>query len=164
VDRFWWGVVVALAVNLSSAYLKPRLDVALSRTSSWWRSRSAARIAEQKRVLDELRDPEKQMLVLVEGIVTGFASVQFFALTILFMLLHMDSLLLHVNSSKGSTVGWGGLTDAVTEGFIVVGMMISLKAFLEFHDGLGKLRKAVEVKINDHENPLEETNPPATPR
>jgi hypothetical protein len=43
----WWitAVVVALLINLLSAYLKPRIDAALVRTWSWWRERSEARTA-----------------------------------------------------------------------------------------------------------------------
>lgn len=58
----WWiSVVVAgLLVNLASAYLKPRVDRALLRGSSWWRSRSAARIAERDaRVADMARNDRR---------------------------------------------------------------------------------------------------------
>ena len=55
-SSWWLSVVVAgLLVNLASAYLKPRLDGALLRSSSWWRSHSAERLAKRRRRVDALR-------------------------------------------------------------------------------------------------------------
>ena len=53
----WWiSVVVAgLLVNLASAYLKPRVDGALLRSSSWWRSKSQARIARRAQRIQAIR-------------------------------------------------------------------------------------------------------------
>lgn len=56
----WWvtAVFVAGIMNLVTAYVKPRLDRAFLRSSSWWRSRSAARLAARQRYLESLQEPD----------------------------------------------------------------------------------------------------------
>jgi hypothetical protein len=56
----WWisVVIVGIAVNILSGYVKLPIDKLLSRTSSWWASRSATRAAERHLRVQAMRgDP-----------------------------------------------------------------------------------------------------------
>jgi hypothetical protein len=78
----WWisVVVVGLAVNLASAYLKPRLDALLLRSSSRWRSRSAERLARRRQAVDELRSNEKHLAFAYLRVISArLEGVQHFA-------------------------------------------------------------------------------------
>jgi hypothetical protein len=61
----WWisVVVVGIAVNIVSAYLKPYLDSRLSRFSGWWRVRSEKQKALRRATIDRLRRSEHEQLL-----------------------------------------------------------------------------------------------------
>jgi hypothetical protein len=68
---FWWlsVVVVGIAVNLLSAYLKQRLDSRLTAVSSWWERRSALqRGARQKEVEQLASSPHLQVFEYIAGV------------------------------------------------------------------------------------------------
>ena len=70
----WWLSValVAVALNVLSAYLVRRLDSRLSRTSTWWRKRSERRRARDEALVAKLKsDPHKQIM-------TGFKTISWF--------------------------------------------------------------------------------------
>jgi hypothetical protein len=66
VSPAWWiGVVVTgIAINLLSAYLKPRLDTFLGRFSSWARDRNEVRRQKREQVISLLKENPHWQLVL----------------------------------------------------------------------------------------------------
>lgn len=59
----WWiGIVlVTIVLNIASAYLKPRIDSALLRSSGWWRARSATRLARREEFVQGLINDDREM-------------------------------------------------------------------------------------------------------
>jgi hypothetical protein len=137
----WWlSVVVAgVLVNLASAYLKPRIDAVLLQSSSWWRSRSQARIAAQERLINEHRNLDRQVATFVKSLIAGIYGLFFCQCAILFHLMLIDNQI-HKGHAKVEATG----TDLVSIVFVPAGMFFALLAFSEFHNGLQIIRKAAE--------------------
>lgn len=67
---YWWlsVVIIGILINLTSAYLKNKLDARVTTTSSWWRKRSQIRKETQLRELNKLRDdPHEYVLMAISS-------------------------------------------------------------------------------------------------
>lgn len=81
----WWigVVVVGIAINLVSAYTKPRLDRMMSRTSKWWASLSQTRRdARESRVVALVGNPSEQILATLAEMRMRVRSVFFLILSL----------------------------------------------------------------------------------
>jgi hypothetical protein len=59
-------VVVGLVINIIGHFLARRIDSWLVRTSSWWRNRSQARLAQEAKIVERLlSDKDEEMLFRV---------------------------------------------------------------------------------------------------
>ncbi len=152
--QFWWGVVVALSLNLAAAYLKPRLDTWLLTTSSWWRSRSAKRIAARKMVLDDLRDPDRQMVALANGLWNGFIGAFLLLIAIMFMVI--------IDSSLGLNDPTVHIFRRIMFGAVIFCYALFVQALARFLGELNTLKDAIRAKIRDRENPATEPSAAVT--
>jgi len=83
---YWWVsvVIVGILINLTSAYLKNRLDGRLSRISGWWRKRSEAKKAEtEQSVVNLVDNPHEQYMAAFDGLRHGLRAVTVFLLSVL---------------------------------------------------------------------------------
>jgi uncharacterized membrane protein YraQ (UPF0718 family) len=66
---YWWisVVIVGILINLSSAYLKNKLDSSFYSASSWWRERSVAQKSKRRKELEELKGNHHKQLLLAFG-------------------------------------------------------------------------------------------------
>ena len=68
---YWWISVVAIGIliNVLSAYLKPQLDILLSRLSIRWGERTAqAKDAHRKRLINIQADQHQQYVLLLQAV------------------------------------------------------------------------------------------------
>jgi len=87
----WWlgVVVVGVALNLISAYLKPKVDSTLSAASGWWKSRSEKQRAKRAEMIAFLRDnPDEQAFFIAEELRHRIRAVMWLIFSGLSLLLH----------------------------------------------------------------------------
>jgi hypothetical protein len=80
---YWWlsVVVVGVLINISSAYLKSKLDSSLSRISTKWRLRSEVQKALRRKHFEKLRgNPAEQMMISMSELRDRIRSIEFLVL------------------------------------------------------------------------------------
>jgi hypothetical protein len=74
---YWWlsVVIVGIAINVFSAYIKQKLDRYLSSTSNWWRERSEAQLARRQEQICALREDSNLRLLMCMRVIIDFFFV-----------------------------------------------------------------------------------------
>jgi hypothetical protein len=114
----WWVtvVIVGLAVNLASAYLKPRSDSYLSSISSWWRNNNIQREAEWQKKVDALiNDTHKQILLAIDTLYLRIRAV-------VSLMVAAVSLWASKHFAYGVLIGWGGIDFLAATEFLITGI------------------------------------------
>jgi hypothetical protein len=136
----WWisVVVVGIAINLISAYLKPTLDSRLSGISSWWRLRSERQRAERLALVEKLRNSQhEQLLASMDDLRDRSRAVYMLLIGIFAMLF-----------------GYGVIPEIasiITFGFGAVSFLMAFLCFKDAEVLNGALSQARDVKDEPNE-------------
>jgi hypothetical protein len=79
---YWWlsVVVVGIIINVTSSYLKIKLDRRLSAVSLWWRNRSESQKAKRAKTIAKLRSDAQAQTILATSILEDIIDSVYFLL------------------------------------------------------------------------------------
>jgi hypothetical protein len=86
----WWlsVVIVGIAINVTAAYIKSRLDGVLSNASSWWKGRSEREKEKRQKLIEKLKNSkEEQFLAVTDDLRERIRAIHMLLLGVFFMLI-----------------------------------------------------------------------------
>lgn len=118
----WWSisvVVVGIATNLISAYLKPIVDVPLGKMFGWWRRRSEAQRARFEEEVNRVRNDVRRFILMTVDELRYWCYQAIAVLASALMMLYSLSSI----GDSDSTVFFVGIAITV----VIVGVSVSLQ-------------------------------------
>ena len=91
-NPYWWitVVIVGIAINLFSAYLKQKLDTRVSSLSIWWRDRSEKLKTEEANHIKSLRaDKHEQVMLAFQNLRDCTRAILFLITTLTYVTFYL---------------------------------------------------------------------------